>query len=122
MNLKVFKYKNSTVEPFLEFDSDEEFTDFCLAPYTEFQQPKSEGDHATWQGVYSEEYLWCVKNGIKFVIKDKDSEVCKHQCVCKRLPLKYPDNLKDLNPREEMVGVRIPVENLEDIVSLPQHF
>jgi hypothetical protein len=68
------------------FDSDDEFTDFCLAPYGVLVNDK-DGNPTTWTGVYSDEYKDCVVKGMKFVIKDINSSVCKRQCVSKRVPI-----------------------------------
>ena len=67
------------------FNSDAEFEDFCVAPYAVVK--KSERGGLYYMGVYSDEYLACIENGMKFVIRDEDSVVYKRQCVCKRVPV-----------------------------------
>ena len=67
------------------FESDEEFTDFCLEPYG--QTIKSEKEELVYTGVYSEKYKKCISEGIKFLIKDKDSIVPERNCVSKRVPI-----------------------------------
>ena len=69
------------------FNSDAEFEDFCVAPYAVIKETESGALYYT--GEYSEEYLACIENGMKFVIRDEDSVVYKRQCVCKHVPVMY---------------------------------
>lgn len=85
------------------FDNDQEFTDFCLAPYGVIVYPE-DGSSPTWTGVYSDEYKDAIKEGKRFVIKDEDSVVFKHKCVTKRVPIQGTG-------RE--ASVQMPVQNLE---------
>lgn len=84
------------------FNSDDEFTDFCLAPYGVIVY--KDGRPTTWTGVYSDAYLAAVKQGKKFVIKDKDSSVYRRKCVTKRVPIQGTG-------RE--ASVQMSVQNLE---------
>lgn len=68
------------------FESDNEFTDFCLAPYGVVIYPE-DGSSPYWTGVYSDAYKNAIIEGMKFVIKDEDSVVYKHECVTKRVPI-----------------------------------
>lgn len=74
------------LENMIFFDSDDDFTDFCLAPYGVLIYDK-EGSPSTYSGVYSEEYKDCIAKGMKFVIRDPHSKVYKHHCVTKRVPI-----------------------------------
>lgn len=85
------------------FDNDQEFTDFCLAPYGVIVYPE-DGSSPTWTGVYSDEYKDAIKEGKRFVIKDEDSVVFKHKCVTERVPIQGTG-------RE--ASVQMPVQNLE---------
>lgn len=87
------------------FESDDEFADFCVAPYAEIVHSDS-GPSVV--GRYSDEYLKCIKEGIIFVIKDEDSQVYKRQVVSKRVPVR---NEGQLLGRE--FTVQLPVKNLE---------
>ena len=67
------------------FDSDEEFTNFCVAPFAVIK--RSEDGAPYYDGEYSDEYKKCLEEGKVFVIKDEDSIVYKRQCVTKRVPV-----------------------------------
>lgn len=90
------------------FESDEEFTDFCLAPYAVLKETPN--GILTYTGNYSETYLKCLKQGKVFIIKDEDSKVCERQCVNKRVPLKINGHPS----YDRMVLVQLPVENLHE--------
>lgn len=85
------------------FKSDNEFTDFCLAPYGVIVYPEN-GSSPTWTGVYSDAYKEAIKEGKRFVIKDEDSFVYKRGVVTKRVPIQGTG-------RE--ASVQMPVKNLE---------
>ncbi|MBR5036430.1 MAG: hypothetical protein IKX69_04510 [Prevotella sp.] len=93
------------------FESDKEFTDFCVAPYAEIVRPENGSPY--FEGRYSDEYLKCVKAGITFVVKDEDSQVYKHKCVSKRVPVRDEGVL--LN-RDTLV--QLDVQNLEEYFDL----
>ena len=67
------------------FDSDEDFTNFCVAPFAVIK--RSEDGAPYYEGEYSEEYKKCLDEAKIFVIKDEDSVVYKRQCVTKRVPV-----------------------------------
>ena len=67
------------------FFSDEEFTDFCVAPFA--VSIRLDKDTWSYKGDYSDAYKKCVKEGKTFVIKDIHSQVYKRQCVTKRVPI-----------------------------------
>lgn len=99
-------YNKSTVHPVRYFASDQEFEDFCVAPYAEIKQTDSGVMYVS--GNFSEEYLDCIENGVKFVIRDEDSVVYKRQYVCKRVPVMHNGNLLGHDTL-----VQLKVENLE---------
>jgi hypothetical protein len=67
------------------FESDDEFTNFCIAPIAQIK--RSEKGTLYCGGDYSDMYKTFVEEGKTFIIKDEDSQVYKHQCVAKRLPV-----------------------------------
>lgn len=67
------------------FSSDEEFADFCIAPYAVVKET-SNGTLCV-EGEYSKDYIECVEEGYSFIIRDEDSKVYDRQCVCKRVPV-----------------------------------
>ena len=84
------------------FDSDEEFEDFCIAPFTK--------DNV--YGDYSETYKKCLDAGMKFVIRSKNSNVCKRGVVVKRVPVSQNSGI-----RRKDVLAQLPVDNIEDVNS-----
>ena len=91
------------------FESDDEFTDFCVAPYAQVKTNQN-GD-SFWAGDYSEMYKKYLEQGMIFKIKDEDSVVYKRQCVCKRVPVIMEDGTPLRTNRD--VPVQPSVENLE---------
>ena len=89
------------------FESDEEFTDFCMAPYASVKR-MSDGTLYV-EGNYSDEYLGCIEQGVEFVIKDEDSKVYERQRVCKRVPI-VVDGFPNYN---RTTLVQLSVENLK---------
>jgi len=92
-----------TIDDTIYFESDDEFTDFCVAPYAVIKQSGKGGYYVA--GEYSDEYLKCVEMGKNFVIKDEDSVVFERQCVTRRV-LVQDSNRTTL--------VQLSVENLEE--------
>lgn len=86
------------------FESDDEFTDFCLVPYGVIVY-NEDGTPTTWTGVYSDSYKAAREKGMKFVIKDEDSTVYRRKCVTKRVPIQG-------TKREALV--QMSAENLEE--------
>ena len=84
------------------FESDEEFIDFCLAPYAIVK--RSADGTLSVEGQYSEMYKKYIEEGKTFIIKDEDSQVFKHQCVRKRVPVQGTGR---------SATVQLPVQNLE---------
>lgn len=60
-------------------------------------------------GEHSDEYKKCIAEGKVFVIREKDSKVCRRMCVVKRLPVYY--NGTSLG-RDALV--QLPVQNVEE--------
>lgn len=75
-----------TTDDIIYFESDQEFVDFCLAPYGVVVYPEN-GTPPYYTGVYSEAYKEAINEGKTFIIKDEDSSVYEHQCVMKRVPI-----------------------------------
>ena len=90
------------------FESDEEFTDFCVAPYAEIK--KSENGDFYVVGDYSDEYKKCIEQGKKFIIKDENSQVFKRKCVTKRVPV-FNNGVR-VTTREDH-PIQLSVMNLE---------
>lgn len=85
------------------FESDDEFTDFCVGPYAVIK--KLANGVICVSGTYSSLYLKALEEGKTFVIKDEDSVVFERGCVSKRVPVK--DTGRD-------TLVQLDVENLEE--------
>lgn len=96
-----------TIDNIIYFESDEDFEDFCVAPYATIKQ--SEKGTSYCAGDYSDIYKECVKEGKLFVIKDRNSKVCKRQAVTKRVPLNDPNS----PARRETVLVQLKVQNMK---------
>ena len=84
------------------FDSDKEFEDFCIAPYAVVK--RSADGTLFVEGQYSDMYKKYIEEGKTFIIKDEDSQVYKHQCVSKRVPVQSTGR---------SATVQLPVQNLE---------
>ena len=91
------------------FESDDEFTDFCVAPFAKVKT--DEDGQSYYKGDYSDMYKEYLQQGMIFMIKDEDSVVCKRQCVCKRVPLIMEGGGRVRSGRD--VPIQLPVENLE---------
>lgn len=96
------------------FNSDNEFTDFCVRPYATVVYPQTGRPYIEVD--YSDEYKRCLSQEKTFVIKDEDSVVYKRQCVCKRVLVKvegFPSYRRD-------TLVQLPVQNLEEFFDFPR--
>ena len=98
-----------SIDDILFFESDEEFTDFCVAPFAEIK--KSENGDFYVVGDYSDEYKKCIEQGKKFIIKDEDSQVFKRHCVTKRVPV-FNNGVR-VTTREDY-PIQLSVKNLEE--------
>lgn len=104
--------KNTKITPssdeIMFFESDEEFTDFCVAPYAEIKESGKGNPYVA--GDYSDEYKRCIEQGKRFIIKDEDSQVYKNQSVRKRVPI-YNNGVR-VTTRED-TPVQLSVKNLD---------
>ena len=91
------------------FESDEEFEDFCIAPYISVKT----GD-TSYNGDYSDLYKQYLEEGKTFVIMDKDSVVYKRMCASKRVPI-----LLDGRPMGKDRCVQLRAKNLERWLGMP---
>ena len=66
------------------FESDEEFEDFCVAPYAVIEHSEK---GTLIKGDFSEQYKKALEEGKAFVIKGRDSAVCRRKSVSKRVPV-----------------------------------
>ena len=89
------------------FESDDEFTDFCIAPYAVVKR-SSDGTLFV-EGQYSDMYKKYIEQGKTFIIKDENSQVYKRQCVSKRVPVK----IDDFPSYDRLTLVQLPVQNLK---------
>ena len=89
------------------FESDDEFTDFCIAPYAVVKR-SSDGTLFV-EGQYSDMYKKFIGQGKTFIIKDENSQVYKRQCVSKRVPVK----IDDFPSYDRLTLVQLPVQNLK---------
>lgn len=110
MALKINKDIRITPVETMYFESDNEFTDFCVAPYAVIKQSENGGYY--YHGEYSDLYKKAVEEGKRFMIKDENSKVYKHQCVCKRVIVPKSDDY--FAPARKDVLVQLPIENLDE--------
>ena len=101
------------------FDSDDDFTDFCIAPYASFKKLK-DGNY-TISGAYSDMYKNYVEQGISFIIRDRNSKVFERQCVNKRVPVKIGDE-PIIMTDNRLTMVQLSVQNLKDYWMSREYF
>lgn len=110
-------YKNPirTFGTTIIFDSDEAFEDFCVAPVARIRY-SSDGEPVSYGGAYTEMYTKCIKAGMKFLIRDRQSKVYNRKAVTKRVlvPSELGSSRKD-------VLVQLSVQNLESRSFLSDH-
>ena len=87
----------------IHFKSDNDFADFCVAPYV------VERDSA-YLGAYTQEYLNAITEGCYFMIEDMNSSVYKHKRVTKPVPAVFGDGTS-VRGRDSIL-VDLPVKNL----------
>lgn len=77
------------------FNSDEDFYNFAVVPKLNvIKQTDAQGNESSYCDFdLSNEYKYAVANGIKFIIKDEDSQIYKNQCVSYRTITKPVVNL-----------------------------
>lgn len=108
MALKINKDSRAE-KKYMFFNSDEEFTDFCFAPFATVKL-SDKGTPVGTQWDYSSKYKQCIEADVHFVIRDINSQVFKHKSVEKRLPL-----VLEGNPQyEETVLAQLKVSNLDN--------
>ena len=90
------------------FDSDAEFSEFCIASYATIAFDAN--DQPKLRCGYSDMYKKYVDQGMSFYIRDLDSQVCKRQCVSKRVPIK----IEGQPHYNQSTLVSLKVQNLED--------
>ena len=88
------------------FDSDDAFEDFCVDPVARIHY-SSEGEPVSCGGAYTEMYTKCINAGMKFLIRDMQSNVYKRNVVTKRVLV--PSELG--SPRKDVL-VQLNVQNL----------
>jgi hypothetical protein len=77
------------------FDSDNEFYEYCVVPeLVPVQYIDSNGNEKYYTDFnFTPQYNNAVNNGMRFVIKDEDSQIYKHGCVSYRTISKDIQNL-----------------------------
>jgi len=85
----------NTKDNIIYFDSDNEFYDYCVVPeLVPVQYIDSEGNEKYYSDFnFTSQYNNAVNNGMRFVIKDEDSQIYKHGCVSYRTISKDIQNL-----------------------------
>jgi len=87
--LNCLKRKTSTIR---YFDNDDDFYNYCVDPRI-VPMKSEEGFYYTTFN-FTPQYLSDVKDGVKFVIKDVNSKIFKHQAVCVGIMNKRVQNLE----------------------------
>ena len=106
---KFEKYKSNI----LFFENDDEFADFCIAPYAIVK--RSERGYLYYEGEFSEMYLKAIEEGKKFVIKDEDSKVYKRSSVSGRVFAKSElDGEVYISDRTCLVQLDLDIDNFID--------
>jgi hypothetical protein len=106
---KFEKYKSNI----LFFENDDEFADFCIAPYAIVKI--SEKGNIDYEGEFSEMYLKAIEEGKKFVIKDEDSKVYKRSSVSARVFAKSElDGSVYISDRTCLVQLNLDRDNFID--------
>lgn len=85
----------NTKDNIIYFDSDNEFYDYCVVPeLVPVQYIDSEGNEKYYSDFnFTSQYNNAVNNGMRFVIKNEDSQIYKHGCVSYRTISKDIQNL-----------------------------
>ncbi len=92
-----------TIDNTIFFDSEEELSDFCIAPFAVLKQ--TVGKHYYVEGDYSEQYKKSLLEGKTLVVKDKDAPVYRRDgIVGKRVPVEGTDRT---------MLIQLKVENLK---------
>lgn len=107
MKLRINKNTRIIPEDEIRFKNDDEFADFCVAPYAVVKE--SPQGTMYYVGEYSQAYLDAIKEGKYFVIEDEKSLVFKRKSVTKRVPV-IVEGLPV--SRRPVRAVQLDVENL----------
>ena len=85
----------NTKDNIIYFDSDNEFYEYCVVPeLVPVQYIDSEGNEKYYSDFnFTPQYNNAVNNGMRFVIKNEDSQIYKHGCVSYRTISKDISNL-----------------------------
>lgn len=89
------------------FESDDDFTDFCVKPYALIVASKN--GRPKVEGYYTDEYLDCLEQGKIFIIKDENSLIEKRKMVTKRVPIK----VENFPAYQHDTLVQLEVQNVE---------
>ena len=104
--------------PTIFFDNDDEFYKFCvipeLIPHEYTRDDSTTGYYVDFE--FSNAYNDAIKNGYHFVIKDEDSQICKHNAVSYRFCTKQLQNLDRYYPTPYKIKIH-PAKNLSDIIN-----
>lgn len=73
------------------FDNDEEFYDWAVIPHLDIYKTESGLYYTSFE--LSNLYHEAVSNGYRFIIKDEDSQIYKHQAVSYRTITQPIENL-----------------------------
>lgn len=81
------------------FDNDDDFYNYCVDP--RIIPMKSDKGYYYTTFNFTPQYLDDIKNGVKFIIRDVDSKIFKHQVVCVGLMNKRVKNLEQYFGEED---------------------
>lgn len=86
------KKKNNNI---LYFDNDEAFYNWCVVPQLKTCEYTDNLGNIKYfvDFDFTHEYLDAIAKGLRFIIKDEDSQICKHKAVSYRTITKNIDNL-----------------------------
>lgn len=84
------------IDNIMYFNNDDEFYKFCVVPkLIPIQYFDKSGNEKYYNDFnLSNRYNYALDKGIKFCIKDEDSQIYKHGCVSYRTITKEIDNLE----------------------------
>ena len=82
--------KNKPVKRY--FENDDDFYNYCVDP--RIVPMKSEEGYYYTTFNFTPQYMSDVENGVKFIIKDTNSKIFKHQAVCVGIMNKRVQNLE----------------------------
>ena len=81
------------------FDNDDDFYNYCVDP--RIIPMKSDKGYYYTTFNFTPQYLDDIKNDVKFIIRDVDSKIFKHQAVCVGLMNKRVQNLEQYFGEED---------------------